>query len=175
MPFHLRQNLPEAVERDRASSGAAEEAATGRGRRTIQRRGAAGEKRQAHFRLRQTTGVRLPNRQVANWAYSRFGVNLLTEVMHTFGPDRFVVLNKNPLATLKKFGCDPFPSSNSFTPEMYAQFNDIVAEVKTECGFQSMSQADHFLSYVYWAVKNKGKKGKYVPANTSQSEPPANS
>ena len=96
-----------------------------------------------------------------------FGVNLLTEVMHTFGPDRFAVLNKNPLATLKKFGCDPFPSSNSFTPEMYAQFNGIVAEVKTECGFQSISQADHFLSYVYWAEKNKGKKRENVASNTS--------
>lgn len=84
-----------------------------------------------------------------------FGVNLLTEVMHTFGPDRFAVLNKNPLTTLQKFGCAPFPSPTSFKPEIYAEFNDLVAEVKRECSFESMSQADHFLSYVYWAEKKK--------------------
>jgi HKD family nuclease len=84
-----------------------------------------------------------------------FGVNLLTEAMHTFGPDRFAVLNKPPLVALKAFGCDPFPSSNSFSAEMYAEFNDIVGEVKKECGFKSMAQADDFLSYVYGRVKRK--------------------
>lgn len=86
-----------------------------------------------------------------------FGVNLLTEVMHTLGPDRFAVLNKNPLTTLKTFGCAPFPSPNSLKPDGYAKFNNIVDEVKKECGFQSMSQVDHFLSYVYWSEKKKRK------------------
>jgi hypothetical protein len=90
-------------------------------------------------------------------AIQGFGVNLLTEVMHTFGPDRFAVLNKPPLTTLKDFGCAPFPSPTSFKPETYAEFNDIVAEVKKECGFESMSQTDHFLSYVYWIEKKKAK------------------
>lgn len=84
-----------------------------------------------------------------------FGVNLLTEVMHTFGPDRFAVLNKPPLIALKAFGCDPFPSSNSFKAGMYAEFNDIVDEVKKECGFKSMAQADDFLSYVYGREKRE--------------------
>jgi hypothetical protein len=87
-----------------------------------------------------------------------FGVNLLTEVMHTFGPDRFAVLNKRPLTALKKFGCDPFPTPGSFEAEVYGQFNDIVAEVKNECSLQSMAQADHFLSYVYSEDKKERKR-----------------
>ena len=41
---------------------------------------------------------------------------------------------------------------------MYAEFNDIVAEVKKECGFHSMAQADDFLSYVYGREKSRLKR-----------------
>ncbi len=86
-----------------------------------------------------------------------FGTNLLTEVMHTFGTDRFAVLNKQPLTSLKEFGYERFPGAASFKPQDYAYFNSIIADFK-KWGLESLAQADHFLSFVYGEEKKKWKK-----------------
>jgi HKD family nuclease len=89
-----------------------------------------------------------------------FGPNLLTETMHTFGTDRFPVLNKRPLEILEEFGYEHFPGANTFTPEDYARFTSIVASFKKQCGLESMAEADAFLSYVYGEEKKERGQGR---------------
>lgn len=86
------------------------------------------------------------------------GVNVLTEVMNTFAPRKFAVLNGNPIASLEFFGCAPFRSPNSFRPEDYASFNAILGELRQICELGSMAHADHFLNFVYWKAAKKHKQ-----------------
>jgi HKD family nuclease len=78
------------------------------------------------------------------------GVNILTEVMNTYNSQRFAVLNNNPLTSLKFFGYSEFPEQGKFNPDKYEDYNLLIAELMKMCKFQTMSQADHFLSYIYW-------------------------
>jgi HKD family nuclease len=79
------------------------------------------------------------------------GVNVMTEVMNTYAPKRLAVLNKNPLDGLvDKLGCARFRQPNDFRPEDYANFNAIVDELREHNGFETMAQADHFLTFLYW-------------------------
>ena len=86
------------------------------------------------------------------------GFNAMTEVMNTYAPGRFAVLNENPITGLvESLGCARFRSVDNFRPEDYASFNAIVDELRRASGFSSMGQADHFLNFVYW-LEAKGKK-----------------
>jgi HKD family nuclease len=85
-------------------------------------------------------------------------VNVLTEMMNTYYPDKCAVLNRNPWASLRYFGLSKFPRPTSFKGHHYERFNDVMAYIKSLCGFESMGQADHFLNFVYWKYA-KGSKG----------------
>lgn len=87
---------------------------------------------------------------------SGLGVNVLTEVMNTYRPDRYAVLNNNPLASLKHFKFTEFPPPNTFKPDTYDRYNSLIKMFARTCGFQDLSQVDHFLDFVYWRhVKRK--------------------
>ncbi len=86
------------------------------------------------------------------------GVNVLTETMNTYYPDKCAVLNRNPWASLRYFGLSEFPKPISFKGHHYERFNNVIAYIKNLCGFESMGQADHFLNFVYWKYA-KGSKG----------------
>ncbi len=83
------------------------------------------------------------------------GVNVLTEIMNTFSPKRFAVLNMNPLTTLAYFGFYRFPEPNNFKPETYDRYNSLIAELVEICEFSNMGQVDHFMNYVYWKDAKK--------------------
>jgi HKD family nuclease len=77
------------------------------------------------------------------------GVNVLTEVMHSYYPDRCPVLNNNSLGSLRKLTIGHFPEPQLFEIEDYHRFTEILDYLRTRCGFHSMGQVDHFLNYVY--------------------------
>ena len=86
------------------------------------------------------------------------GGNVVTEILNTYSPEDYPILNKNPLSSLKKLGLTSFPNQQSFRPETYEQYANLMSEIAKLCGFENLSRLDHFMNYVYW---------KYVKGNTS--------
>ncbi|GKT07175.1 restriction endonuclease PLD domain-containing protein [Desulforhabdus sp. TSK] len=80
------------------------------------------------------------------------GLNVLTEIMNTYAPDRFAVLNQNPVGSLMHLGFEGFGTLNklAFSGLKYAKFNSLIQELARLCKFHDLSQVDHFLNYVYW-------------------------
>jgi len=86
------------------------------------------------------------------------GLNVITEIMNTYAPRKFAVLNKNPTDSLEHLGFERFGSLNKalFTGSRYVRFNNLIRELATSCGFENLSDVDHFLNYIYWKyVKSK--------------------
>ncbi|OQX56400.1 MAG: hypothetical protein B5M53_01545 [Candidatus Cloacimonas sp. 4484_209] len=83
------------------------------------------------------------------------GVNTLTEIMNTFAPKKFAVLNNNPVTSLKFLGFSVFPNPNNFKPDVYDLYNSLISEFMKICGFKSLGQVDHFLNYIYWKYAKK--------------------
>lgn len=81
------------------------------------------------------------------------GFNVMTEILNTFEPKKYAVLNKNPLTSLKELGFSIFPNVNSFKNETYEEFNTLLIDLQNLCKFQSLSQTDQFLNYIYWQIK----------------------
>jgi len=88
----------------------------------------------------------------------RFGVNKLTEILNTYKPEKFSVLNQLSVDTMKYLGFNLKRSAQSFTGKDYAAFNSILMDLNKHCHFSDLSQVDHFLNYIYWKhVKQKNK------------------
>jgi hypothetical protein len=90
---------------------------------------------------------------------SRLGVNVLTEIMHSYHPNRCPVLNNNSLGSLRRLAIGRFPDPQSFDAEDYHRFTEIVTYLRDLCGFNSLGQVDHFLDYVYHNYVKPGLKG----------------
>ena len=82
------------------------------------------------------------------------GPNVLTEILNTYDPKCYAVLNNNPVGSLKGMGLPAFPSPQIFSPERYGEFVAVLSEVVQICGLKNLSHADHFCNYVYWDIKN---------------------
>jgi hypothetical protein len=79
------------------------------------------------------------------------GVNVLTEVMNSYYPDRCPVLNGNSLDSLRHLAIGQFPADpQSFKAEHYKRFAETLKDLRNLCGLESMGHVDHLLSYVYW-------------------------
>lgn len=85
----------------------------------------------------------------------KFGVNGLTEIMHTYDDSEYAVLNNNSKTSLVFISRAEFPRPGGFAENDYERFVDLLQEVKTKCKFKSLGQVDHFLNYVY---QNYAKK-----------------
>lgn len=78
------------------------------------------------------------------------GVNVLTEVMNSYYPNRCPVLNNRSLTSLRHLAIGRFPADpQSFGVKAYKRFTEILDYLRNLCGFDSMGHTDHFLSYVY--------------------------
>jgi len=82
------------------------------------------------------------------------GPNIVTEILNTYAPDKFAVLNKNPLTSVKHLGFEEFPKPQSFKPKDYNNFTILLSGIMNGYGFESLGEVDHFLNYIYWKVKN---------------------
>lgn len=83
------------------------------------------------------------------------GVNVMTEIMNTFAPSRFPVLNNNPITCLKYFGFENFPTTNSFKPSTYKRYSKLLSEIKSLCDFSDLGEVDHFFNFIYWKYAKK--------------------
>lgn len=87
------------------------------------------------------------------------GVNAVTEIMNTYAPDRYAVLNANPVSSLELMGFVGYASlnKNAFPPHQYREFNDLSRDLARDYKLQNLSHVDHFLNFVYWThVKKRG-------------------
>jgi hypothetical protein len=89
------------------------------------------------------------------------GVNVLTEVMNSYYPDRCPVLNNNSLGSLRHLAIGQFRGPQDFKAEDYGRFTEILDYLRDLCSFDSMGRVDHLLNYVYWnyakpALKKRG-------------------
>ncbi len=92
------------------------------------------------------------------------GVNVLTEVMNSYYPDRCPVLNKNSLGSMQHLAIGRFrQDQQGFKAKDYGKFTEILDYVRNLFAFDSMGRVDHFLNYVYWnyakpALNESGSK-----------------
>lgn len=88
------------------------------------------------------------------------GLNVITEMLQTYMPKRFSVMNKNSTGSLEFLGCEHFGSlsKKTITTEKYFIFNRVVSELAAKCNFSNLSKVDHFLNFVYWKHVKKVKK-----------------
>ncbi len=77
------------------------------------------------------------------------GVNMVSEILCTFAPDRYAVFNGNTAAALRALGADPPRTATLFSPEAYARVCGIVDAVRRRTGGADLSDADAFLNWVY--------------------------
>ena len=86
---------------------------------------------------------------------SGLGPNIITEILNTYSPQKFAILNQNPLTSIKHFGFEKFPHAQNFKSENYRDFNNLISGLMKICKFETLGQVDHFLNFIYWQVKNK--------------------
>jgi len=79
------------------------------------------------------------------------GPNVLTEIMNTYAPNKFSVLNKNPIKSLEHFGFEGFgnPNKRNFTGKEYSKFNTLIEELAKLWKLSDLGDVDHFLNFVY--------------------------
>ena len=78
------------------------------------------------------------------------GPNVITEILNTYAPKRYAVLNKNPLGSLAKLGFTRFPSPISFTADKYQEYCDFMLRLCQDCGLRDLRDLDHFTNFIYW-------------------------
>lgn len=77
------------------------------------------------------------------------GPNVFTEFCNTFRPEKYAVLNLNPLTSLRKLGQGAFPAQDAFRATDYQDYCQQLDELRRTCGFNDLGETDHFLNYVY--------------------------
>jgi len=70
------------------------------------------------------------------------GVNVMTEVLNTFAPGRFPVLNNNPLGSLRFFGLKDFPPPNSFKGADYLRYTKRLLDLQRDCQMEDLGRVD---------------------------------
>lgn len=77
------------------------------------------------------------------------GVNIVTEILLTFNPQKFANLNDNPITVLELVG-KKFPNISSFKGENYLEYVELLSRIKNELDMSSFLEIDSFFNYVYW-------------------------
>lgn len=80
------------------------------------------------------------------------GPNMITEILSTFAPRRFAVINGNTREALAHLGL-AFPGAlqlGSLHPARYEEICGLIAAVRHRIGAKDFPEADAFLNWVYW-------------------------
>lgn len=86
------------------------------------------------------------------------GINMVSEILCTFAPERYAVFNGNTAAALRAVGASPPASITLFSPQAYARMCDVIEAVRRRIGGEDLSDADAFLNWIYQKkVKPTGK------------------
>jgi len=84
------------------------------------------------------------------------GLNMATEILCTFAPDRYAVYNGNTVGALGALGIGA-PSYANFRAIGPARYENLCATIKAlgaRIGGADFSEADSFLNWIYWQTKN---------------------
>jgi len=84
------------------------------------------------------------------------GFNVITELLNTLEPEKFPVLNKNPIGSVKYLLGEEFKEPGQFKSEDYQAYADFMVTLRTDIGAKDFIETDHFLNFVYWKyARNK--------------------
>jgi HKD family nuclease len=81
------------------------------------------------------------------------GINVLTEILHSFDNRRFVVMNQNSVSGMALAGHTGFPRNpNKFDVDanVYVDFCRKAAQVRDRLGLRNFTELDSLFNYVYW-------------------------
>lgn len=87
------------------------------------------------------------------------GVNMVTEIMNTFAPGRYPVVNGNTKKALAHLGIT-FPGAlqlGKFKSPRYAEVAGYIAAIRDRVGAADFAETDAFLNYVYVRTKKRGR------------------
>lgn len=87
-------------------------------------------------------------------------VNYVTEIMISYNPKEFAILNGNPFKVLTEEAGITFKYElpSSFSGKDYAYYCEIIKEISEELGFSNMLEADSFFNEIYWEKKENYTK-----------------
>lgn len=82
-------------------------------------------------------------------------VNYVTEIMISYNPKEFAILNSNPFTVLTEEAGITFKYGlpSSFSGKDYAYYCEIIKEISEELGFSDMLEADSFLNKIYQEIR----------------------
>ncbi|CCO45826.1 hypothetical protein VIBNISOn1_1590001 [Vibrio nigripulchritudo SOn1] len=84
------------------------------------------------------------------------GFNVITELLNTLEPEKFPVLNKNPIGSVKYLLGEEFKEPGQFKSQDYQAYADFMGKLRTDIGAKDFIETDHFLNFVYWKyARNK--------------------
>lgn len=81
------------------------------------------------------------------------GINVLTEVLHTYDRDHFAIMNRNSVSgfTLANITGFPLsPSKTNLSPAQYVRFCKKGREICEALGLNDFTELDALLNYAYW-------------------------
>ena len=77
------------------------------------------------------------------------GINMVSEILCTFAPDRYAVFNGNTAEALRAIGAESPNAGSLFSPAAYARVCGIVSAVRERIGGNDLSDTDAFLNWIY--------------------------
>lgn len=77
------------------------------------------------------------------------GINMVSEILCTFAPDRYAVFNGNTAEALRSIGAESPNAGNLFSPAAYARVCRIISAVRERIGGNDLSDTDAFLNWIY--------------------------
>lgn len=81
------------------------------------------------------------------------GINILTEVLHSYDPNSFAIMNQNSVSGLGLANITGFPlrpTKTTVSPEKYVRFCSKCREICEALDLKSFSELDALLNYAYW-------------------------
>lgn len=83
------------------------------------------------------------------------GLNMATEILCTFAPDRYAVCNGNTVGALDALGITApvHPNFRTISPPRYEKLCATIRALGTRIGGTNFSETDAFLNWIYWKVK----------------------
>lgn len=83
------------------------------------------------------------------------GINMATEIMTTFDPSTYAILNNNTRTSLKELGFHELPTlgKSTFKSVRYADHVDLLTQLRDEIGAIDFLEVDSFLNFIYFDLK----------------------
>ncbi len=74
--------------------------------------------------------------------------NIVTEILLSFNPEKFAILNDNPLAVLKWLDSKEFPQISRFKGENYADYVELLTKIRDALNMKTFIELDSFFNYI---------------------------